>query len=80
MPAGENGMVLYKKSKKKTKKHKEKDQIKKQDTKSAGENEKDLEKEETANLKIPSSLETDEGTHTLLFLNIAWVTVVKRCW
>ncbi|KAI6058507.1 RNA polymerase II elongation factor ELL2 [Aix galericulata] len=61
VPAGENGMVLYKKSKKKAKKHKEKDQIKKQDTRSAGENEKDLEKEETANLKNPSSLETDEG-------------------
>ncbi|XP_068522786.1 RNA polymerase II elongation factor ELL2 isoform X1 [Anas acuta] len=61
VPAGENGMVLYKKSKKKAKKHKEKDQIKKQDTRSAGENEKDLEKEETANLKNPASLETDEG-------------------
>ncbi|XP_040397053.1 RNA polymerase II elongation factor ELL2 isoform X1 [Cygnus olor] len=61
VPAGENGTALYKKSKKKAKKHKEKDQIKKQDTRSAGEKEKDLRKEETAKLKNASSLESGEG-------------------
>ncbi|NXI70498.1 ELL2 factor, partial [Anseranas semipalmata] len=56
--AGKSDMALCKKSKKKAKKHKEKDQIEKQDTTSAGEKGSDLGKEETAELKNPSSLES----------------------
>ncbi|XP_042678895.1 RNA polymerase II elongation factor ELL2 [Centrocercus urophasianus] len=64
--AGEED-VLCKKSMKKAKKHKEKDQIKKQDTtreqKDEGllESKTDLRKEETAMMKSPSGLESDEG-------------------
>ncbi|NXK47848.1 ELL2 factor, partial [Chauna torquata] len=59
--AGENDAVLYKKSKMKAKKPKEKDQIKKQDTTSAGGKEKDLRKEEAAKLKNTSALDSGEG-------------------
>ncbi|XP_064356404.1 RNA polymerase II elongation factor ELL2-like [Dromaius novaehollandiae] len=57
----EKHSALHKKSKKKAKKHKEKDQIKKHDTVSVDEKEKDLRKEETAKLKSSSSLESSEG-------------------
>uniref|UniRef100_A0A8C2YBX9 Elongation factor for RNA polymerase II 2 n=1 Tax=Coturnix japonica TaxID=93934 RepID=A0A8C2YBX9_COTJA len=59
--------VLYKKSMKKPKKHKEKDQIKSQDTASEQKDEglfeskMDLRKEEPAAMKRPSGLESDEG-------------------
>ncbi|XP_065601667.1 RNA polymerase II elongation factor ELL2 isoform X2 [Cyrtonyx montezumae] len=65
--AGEEDVVLYKKSMKKAKKHKEKDQIEKRDTtgkqKDEGtfESKKDLRKEETAVMESPSGLESGEG-------------------
>uniref|UniRef100_A0A8C9FJK5 Uncharacterized protein n=1 Tax=Pavo cristatus TaxID=9049 RepID=A0A8C9FJK5_PAVCR len=73
--AGEEDEVLYKKSMKKAKKHKEKDQIKKQDTtreqKDEGlfESKTDLRKEEAAAMKSPSGLESDEGINTLEVYN-----------
>ncbi|XP_072215435.1 RNA polymerase II elongation factor ELL2 isoform X2 [Excalfactoria chinensis] len=65
--AGEEDVLLYKKSMKKAKKHKEKDQIKSQDTTSEQKDEglleskTDLRKDETAMKKNPSGLESDEG-------------------
>ncbi|XP_031461156.1 RNA polymerase II elongation factor ELL2 isoform X2 [Phasianus colchicus] len=65
--AGEEGAVLCKKSMKKVKKYKEKDQIKKQDTTREQKDEGQLEsktdrrKVETAMMKSPSGLESDEG-------------------
>lgn len=73
--AGEEDMVC-KKSMKKTKKHKEKDQIKKQDTtreqKDEGllESKTDLRKEETAMTKSASGLESDEGIKMLFLITI----------
>ncbi|KAG6940367.1 elongation factor for RNA polymerase II 2 [Chelydra serpentina] len=52
--------VLHKKSKKKSKKHKEKDQIKKHNVESMEEKEKDLKREEIVKLKN-SSLDSSEG-------------------
>lgn len=81
--AGEED-VLCKKSMKKAKKHKEKDQIKKQDTtreqKDEGllESKTDLRKEETAMMKSPSGLESDEGIKMLLLITIAWIGLLKR--
>eukprot|EP00076_Gallus_gallus_P016622 XP_015136026.1 RNA polymerase II elongation factor ELL2 isoform X3 [Gallus gallus] len=65
--AGEEDVALCKKSTKKAKKHKEKDQIKQQDTtreqKDEGllESKTDLRKEEAATMKSPSGLASDGG-------------------
>ncbi|POI33908.1 hypothetical protein CIB84_002340, partial [Bambusicola thoracicus] len=65
--AGEEDVALCKKSTKKAKKHKEKDQIKQQDTTREQKDERLLEsktdprKEEPATLKSPSGLQSDEG-------------------
>ncbi|KGL76729.1 RNA polymerase II elongation factor ELL2, partial [Tinamus guttatus] len=57
----EKHLALHKKSKKKAKKHKEKDQSKKHDIAGVDEKERDLRKEETAKLKSSSGLESSEG-------------------
>ena len=76
--AGEEDVALCKKSTKKAKKHKEKDQIKQQDTtreqKDEGllESRTDLRKEEAATMKSPSGLASDGGiNNTLLLVTIA---------
>uniref|UniRef100_A0A8C7A283 Elongation factor for RNA polymerase II 2 n=1 Tax=Nothoprocta perdicaria TaxID=30464 RepID=A0A8C7A283_NOTPE len=73
----EKHLALHKKSKKKAKKHKEKDQSKKHDIVGVDEKEKQLRKEDTAKLKSSSSLESSEGTDELLFLPVKYIAIVS---
>ena len=73
-PAG----VQVKPPKSTGKKRKEKHEGKMQHTVSVSMEEKNLRKEETAELSTSSCLDSGEGINRLLFLTPVWVTVVQR--